>query len=533
MLREGPRLRDNPAMTTRPAATPRALILYWGLAAIAAAATVPALCGATTLAFALAALSGLCLLALARLVTGSYTNLTFLFTAFFLLYGLSGPAHVLAGGTLHWLFPPPYHLGLFFEAHLLATVGLGGGLVVAAMALGTRRDQARQPAFAAPPAPSASSGLAPDPGSLMGLATGLAVAAFIMELVNAARVGGPATLLRGKAIYESAVSASTFHLPSWVFASLAIGLAALALATTATTRNGSFRRQALSRPLLTFALAVAPIVGMAALIGLREKLIAWGMIAVVGATYLRPVRRADRALIAAVFAVYFAIGLVHGNRAAFLDTLASGQWEAFARRAVSSRQLVKALSPGTNEFGVTFGNFNEYVKSGATAPRWGVTYLRAAAAPVPRILWPGDKPRGTMYEFRQEHFPQEISRGAIAGTAYSSLLEAYTNFGHAGALLVYALVGAVLALLEKARATIRSTWFALLYLMLLTFAQSFHRSSFDFVFDAVLRSWVAVAMVALIWRAARTVSMWRAGARKGRSGTGVFEAEAEAKAPGT
>ncbi|MEN6396184.1 MAG: O-antigen polysaccharide polymerase Wzy, partial [Methanoregula sp.] len=169
----------------------------------------------------------------------------------------------------------------------------------------------------------------------------------------------------------------------------------------------------------------------------------------------------------------------------------------------SSKRTFKFMNPGMNEFGAAFGNFSEYVKSGDSTRRWGKTYVTALAVPVPSFLYPGEKPRQITYEFRDRFFSSERARGRIAGTAFSSVLEAYMNFGTAGVLGVYFLVGMALVFLERAKNILQPSAIASIYLLMLPLAQNFHRSSFCSVVNTVF--W-AIALT-MIYRFSYTISV--------------------------
>ena len=147
-------------------------------------------------------------------------------------------------------------------------------------------------------------------------------------------------------------------------------------------------------------------------------------------------------------------------------------------------RIARALVPSQNEFGVAFGNFNEYFSSNSGWLRWGTTYLRSVLLFIPSWLYPGEKPLQVVYEFRSIYFPSEISRGATAGTGFSFLLEAYMNFGAIGILIVYFIVGTVFAGLENLR---RTKWnrpmFIAMYLSVVSVIPTFQRNAFGDIFS--------------------------------------------------
>ena len=144
-----------------------------------------------------------------------------------------------------------------------------------------------------------------------------------------------------------------------------------------------------------------------------------------------------------------------------------------------------ALNPAATEFGAAFGNFSEFVSQGGERPRLGSSYLQSLLLPIPEFLYPGKKPGQIAYQFRDRFFPAMADAGAIAGTAYSSLLEAYVNFGIGGGLAVYFLLGCLLCLAERVRVSAAGIQWHLGYLLLVSSAVAFHRSDFSLLTGTV------------------------------------------------
>jgi len=193
------------------------------------------------------------------------------------------------------------------------------------------------------------------------------------------------------------------------------------------------------------------------------------------------------------------MGLIYASRGSRGAAVYSGDWSTVIRSTLARQALLQAINPAANEFGATLGNFSEYLKTGAQQPGLGRSYLVGLLLPVPSSLYPGKKPQQIGFEFRDLVFPAVAEQGSIAGTGYSSILEAYYNFREVGVFAVYFLWGMVLVLIERRRLRAVSMWFALLYLMFVPSAVAFHRSSLG---DAVIAPAVlnAAAIVAL-WMA--------------------------------
>jgi oligosaccharide repeat unit polymerase len=147
---------------------------------------------------------------------------------------------------------------------------------------------------------------------------------------------------------------------------------------------------------------------------------------------------------------------------------------------------MSALNPSGNEFGAVFGNFNEYIRSNVDELKLGETYLKGLVLPIPAILYPGEKPQQITYEFRDAYFPTETLRGGIASTGFSSMLEAYMNFRFVGVFLAYFVVSFLMIYIEKLRLRANSIYYVVFYLLCVSLTQSFHRSSFGFIFSELI-----------------------------------------------
>ncbi len=159
----------------------------------------------------------------------------------------------------------------------------------------------------------------------------------------------------------------------------------------------------------------------------------------------------------------------------------------FIKMAFQEERLVDALNPGANEFGAAFGNFSDYYKhyENDFSPKLGCSYIKGLVIPIPSFIYPGDKPKQVTYEFRDDIFPSEARRGRIAGTGFSSILEAYMNFKFIGVLFVYFLVGYGLQKIDKDY-KYKSIYFVILYTSSISQAINFHRSAFGTIYSNII-----------------------------------------------
>jgi hypothetical protein len=449
----------------------------WAAAAllIVVASVAAAWTGWSDVATLILAAGGIAAVYAAKSICTGYNSFTAIFIVFFLLYGLSVPFDDMLGLVSVSVSYPSPHRNAWFLSHLgLALAGLliGLGLIWGAL---PRTSHA------------ISSGGEDQLNSraLFITAMTLAALASIFEIVNFLRVGGAATVMLGKTIYQSRVEELGFTAPSFIVANVAFAALSLHVACTRSRTSGIPWRN-----IAIFAAVLLPIFASAVLLTRRTEIVAWILIVFVGATWSRPLRRITAGLAGLTLAAYLLAPALGATRSAFytfeLNTkTVSSWWDAFTY----------GLNPGAGEFGTPFGVFNEYESRVGEEPlRWGRTYLDGIAAAVPSRLWPGEKPKQIDYQLRDRLFPAYGAQGSIESPGFSAILEATINFGTWGVVAVYAVFGVVLGLLEMLRARWHPVIAPMFYLSLLPLAQTLHRSAFG---PSVL-SVGAMTMLALI-----------------------------------
>lgn len=398
-------------------------------------------------------------LVLGRRVTGHFTNLTFLFLTFLALYGLSGPVEILYGDGFLENFPGPYLVGKYLVLYCLSVIGVAIGLVI-------------PPGFGRRAIPTSPGQWAS--ADILGLSYLFALSGVVMEMINVLRAGGLGILLLGKAFAQSAVNDLTGTLPSTQFILLAAALLGLGLGLRRLQHN-----RGILRPVITWFLVASPVVSTYLVLGQRGILVSGVAVVVIGYYWNVPLKRVTPIAITCFLVLYVLMGALFGARSQIGFGVATGNWGRLVDRMVTAEYWVKNLNPASNEFGAPFGNVNTYLLSRERALRLGATYLKGLTVPIPAFVWP-DKPKLAGYEFRDKFFPEFAARGRIAGTAFSSLLEAYMNFGGVGIVPIYSGIIIILAWLERKRTSgSGSLFYAVVYLTLLPTLITFHRSALD------------------------------------------------------
>ncbi|HEU4880560.1 MAG TPA: O-antigen polymerase, partial [Gemmatimonadaceae bacterium] len=173
-------------------------------------------------------------------------------------------------------------------------------------------------------------------------------------------------------------------------------------------------------------------------------------------------------------------------------------------RAVSAAPLI-ALNPANAEFGSGIGTIADMMQSVPNEEpyRWGSTYVTEFAVLVPRVLWP-DRPLSLSEWYAARFYPEVWSEGGAF--SFSPVAEAYLNFGLAGVICVFGLIGALLAAAERRLSTYRALppWTAVVYATIVPMMLLFSRMYVMAVIKAVVLVWLApVVMIYVVARALR------------------------------
>ena len=410
-------------------------------------------------------------------IMNNYSNIVVFFYIFHVLYGISGPIAELYGEGMPEIFGQVYDFVAFFIAHAIATIAL----VIGVMIVKKKRSDNQQ--F------KCIKEVYFNRKYYLFWSLALALISSILEIINLFRVGGLSTLFQGKAYYQAAISNLSFSLPSHAIVCVAIAIFSLYFFSIYKEEK-KFKL----KNILVFVVLILPYLAITILLGQRGKLLEYLMIIFLVYTYIRPITRIKAKFIFIVVIAYILLCFLFANRAIvqFLFTDSDYFWkEAFSRE-----RLLPALNPGTNEFGASFGNFNKFYISENRNYLYGSSYIRGLEICIPSFLYIGEKPQQITYEFRDKFFPMEADRSSIAGTGFSSILEAYWNFGWFGIFLEYILIGMVITCVEnKMRG--KNTLYMLIYLFIGASVISFHRKALGDVIAGLLWQCLVVAFIYL------------------------------------
>lgn len=111
----------------------------------------------------------------------------------------------------------------------------------------------------------------------------------------------------------------------------------------------------------------------------------------------------------------------------------------------SKQSHLEAIDTRLNQNGLV-GEAVEYISSGQASYALGETFLQAALAPIPRLLWP-DKPvfagSGNMVSY---YTGQKFADGTSVGVG--QVLEFYLNFGSTGVFLGFMVLGTIIRIID-------------------------------------------------------------------------------------
>jgi hypothetical protein len=299
------------------------------------------------------------------------------------------------------------------------------------------------------------------------------VLAAVAQIINYVRVGGFDALLQGKAFFLSELSDLEGDIPVEPLIYASAFFCGLGFSLPSNVMVPQVVRMCL------VAGAAGPLLALASylFIGRRIELVAVTLAFFAGRYWFYSMPKLRPAAVCGALLFYLSLTALYGIRDIIPSSMQSGDFSEVEERLKSPTYWSQIINPGSNEFGAPLGNYSAYVKNSGPL-LLGQSYITGLSIPIPRLLWQ-NKPISLVYQFRDEYFPSEAERGSIASTGFSSLLEAYMNFGVGGIVVFYILLVYALARIDIA-SRISATWtIRLTQALLFSFALTLHRSAFD------------------------------------------------------
>ncbi len=353
-----------------------------------------------------------------------YASVSSIFIIFSIIYGLSGPISQRWLGGISEIFGNVFDLPSYIIAFSLSEIGLILGYAIYLFRHETTdivQDRVKNY----------------DVGAiefLRRISTVLIIIGVVFQLINTIRIGGFDTIFMDKAYYQAAEAALTMTLPANAFIEIAFACLGLYV--------GLCRYYKVKIKVRTIVLDIVlsvPYFMILLLLGQRGRILTVLVIVLLSLTMVQPIRKISKKALLLIALVYFSFAFMFTNRG--IVQLLKTDSDDFFSKITNVERYEDGLNPGKSELSCTFGNFNKLIIEDDYEYKYGKTYLDGLALSIPSFLYVGEKPKQITYEFRDRYFYEESKRSDIAGTAFSSILEAYWNFGYIGILVMFTFYG--------------------------------------------------------------------------------------------
>ena len=398
----------------------------------------------------------------------NYINLVTFFMCFHVLYGLIGPITLMWIGGFPDIYGKVFDISAYLFAYTLATTGLLVGFYFC---------------FSKQKIKKESLNIELTNKKILFFKSITYIITFgttFGEIINFIRVGGFQTLYKGKAVYQAVVGDLFLTIPTNVLFDLSISFICVIIILNL-RKNKKMDKTFI---IINFILLL-PFIFIKILLGQRGILLSSIIIIFLAFSYFKPIRKITKKIVLIVLICYFSLSFLYVARPGIKYIF--NDFDRFSELVFKKERIMLVLNPGSNEFSCGFGNFNTLYVSNDYNFLYGKSYLNGLFNFVPGFLYPGDKPLSITYQFRDIYFPEEKERSRIAGTAFSSILEAYWNFGFIGIFIMYILFSIILFLIENKMKN-KSIWFLLIYFSISPLVMSFHRSELgDINTDVILK----------------------------------------------
>lgn len=405
--------------------------------------------------------SFLCILSIKN-IFGNYSNISFLFSAFSILYGLCGPIATIFGTGLNEIFGNQFLYLSYFISFSLSEIGLLIGISIKknkidCINIYKKRDKIKY-------------NFLTNQNFLLIIIFITMLISTLFQLINTMRVGGISTIMLGKAYYQAKEAALTVTLPAEIINLLSFSCISLYLSLK--IKNNQKINYLF---LIVVGIVFLPYLLIIVFLGQRGKLLHIIITIFIGVFYFIPLKKVGIKIIILIIVAYLGMGILTANRS--IIYLLNDDPDYFWDLATDKERYIKSLNLGTGEFGCSYGNYNFFILKNDFQYKLGDSYIKGFLMLVPSFIYPGEKPIQITYEFRDTYFPSEGNRSSIASTGFSSILEAYWNFGYIGVFLIYIIYGCILATIDL---KISNNGFisSIMYTYISSFVVEFHRSAF-------------------------------------------------------
>lgn len=408
-----------------------------------------------------------------------YNSLFFLFLVFFGLYGFSIPISVFFEMDIGW-----YKVDKFFYwdkidstlfSFLISNQIALLALVLANEIFGRYHFKLKQKEDS-------------DKLNLFYLSIVAGGIASFFEATNFFRAGGLNAIAKGKAYYQSAVNDLVLNVPVDGFFYIAFALFFLHLAK----QNILYISK-----IFYFILSVSFYLFVNLSIGERGTMIVAIAISFLAFTFYKKITKIKWYLPIMLFIAFVMFNVITVLRE---PNNSFGSVQKFIEN--HGKKMVYLFNPSNTEFGAAAYNYRLFTSEPFDLKK-GSTYLEIIISPLPTYIYP-NKPQSILYEYRDKFNAERKEQGSIAGTGFSSLLEAYINFSYFGPFIVYFILGFIIILLEKVKVK-QNLFFSIYYLMFFNILMIFSRSVSNYILFKSMFYIVQIFTVFVIYQIIKTL----------------------------
>ncbi|MGB5610037.1 O-antigen polysaccharide polymerase Wzy [Eudoraea sp.] len=311
----------------------------------------------------------------------------------------------------------------------------------------------------------------------------------LSEALNFLRAGGFATLSQGKAFYQGAINDLVLNIPYEGFFYISIALFGQFFATVKNKKDKYFTY------LPPFFLSIFFVLFINLIIGERGTLLVAMVVFILAYTIKRRITRINVSYVLLLSLLYVCFNALTLLREKSVEYKGIGNFlETYEDR------LYRLMNPANTEFGSPALNYRIFIDKRPDNYNYklGQTYTEISTAFIPRYIYP-NKPIGIIYEFRNQYFPERKEMGSTAGTGFSSLLEAYMNFGYFGPFFIYLIFLFFLIYMESRKGR-NQLFIDLLYLLLFNVFLIFSRSASQYILYTLFLYLCQIIVVILVYK---------------------------------
>ena len=416
----------------------------------------------------------------------NYFSISFIFTAFHVLYGLAGPVSVVWFNGLTATYGSIYNIFPYMIAYSLVSIFYYIGYY-----LYYHRHNGENMVFKDLQTETKKIDFNEYRKYFLFVAICGFMLVLIFELINFIRVDGINTVLKGKAIYQAAVDELKFTLPSSELSY--VSLASLCVYIFISLKK---KLKISKKIIIIMFIMMIPYLCLLVFLGKRGNILSFILMVLLVLFQYKPMNRLNKKVIIGFVGLYFILGSMFAIRN--YTNLIFKDFGQFTSKVFTNENLISAFNPGQNEFGCTFGNFNKLYISDDYNFLYGDSYIKGITHFIPSYLFPGEKPQLLMYKFRDKYFAFKAEISSIAGTAFSSILETYWNFGYFGAI-IYLIYGYIIGYIEFTLKK-KSMFHFLVYASFIPYIYEFHRSDFGHISFEIIITLAIILFISIFYK---------------------------------